>query len=126
MKTRFYLCKKSKVVFHSCIDNCEKMLCSDDQLTELVPNISDANEEKHLPVININSDFITVSVGSVIHPMDDNHYISFIYLETEKSGQIKYLNPGDKPIVTFFIKNDKPTAVYEYCTLHGLWKTDII
>lgn len=125
MKTKFYICKKSGIVFHRCVDKDETTLCNDNQFIELLPNTVDASKEKHLPVVSINSDSVTVSIGSITHPMDSNHYISFIYLETENSGQIKYLNPGNNPIVTFHIKDDKPIAVYEYCTLHGLWKTNI-
>ena len=125
MSEKFYISKKSGVVFHQCMDDHKKELYSDDKLTELLPNTFDASKEKPLHVIDINADFVTVHVGNILHPMDTNHYISFIYLETENSGYIKYLNPGDTPSATFYVKDEKLIAIYEYCTLHGLWKTDI-
>ena len=67
---------------------------------------------------------IKVTVGSVPHPMTPGHHISFIFLETEHGGQMKILMPDDAPEAVFNISEDKPVAVYEYCNIHGLWKTD--
>ena len=64
-------------------------------------------------------------VGSVDHPMADDHWIQWIYLQTEKGGQRKSLNPGEKPEAVFVLENDRPVAAYEYCNKHGLWKADI-
>ncbi len=119
MNTKFYLNTTSKTVILS------NTIINNTEFIELTPNTSDASKEKHIPDIKINDDILTVTIGSITHPMDENHYISFIYLETENGGQIKYLKPNDKPEVIFCIKNEKPITVYEYCTLHGLWKTDI-
>jgi superoxide reductase len=54
--------------------------------------------------------------------MLDEHWIQWVYLETDKGGHRKVLNPGEKPNVVFALTEDeKPIAVYEYCNLHGLW-----
>ena len=66
-----------------------------------------------------------MTVGSVEHPMLPEHYIQWIYLETEKGGQLKKLNPGETPSVTFALNEDKAVAVYAYCNIHGLWKADV-
>ena len=58
--------------------------------------------------------------------MSDDHYIEWIFVETEKGGQRHGFKPGDKPETVFIIdKSDKPIAVYAYCNLHGLWKTEV-
>ena len=53
------------------------------------------------------------------------HFIEWVYVQTENGGQRKVLKPGDEPHVTFFLGDDKAVAVYAYCNLHGLWKTEI-
>jgi superoxide reductase len=101
------------------------MVCCGEQMTELVPNTVDAAKEKHVPVIKVDGKKVTVKVGSVPHPMTEEHLIKWIYLQTEGGAQRKCLNAGDAPEATFMLtEGDKPVAAYEYCNLHGLWKAD--
>ena len=88
--------------------------------TELIANTTDGAHEKHVPVIEVSGDTVTVKVGSVEHPSLDAHYIEWIVLVTETGMQMKWLKPGMKPEATFKVI-DKPVAAYEYCNLHGLW-----
>ena len=64
-----------------------------------------------------------VEVGSVAHPMLPEHHIAFIYVETEHGGIRVDLN--DKPEAVIALGEEKAVAVYEYCNLHGLWKTEL-
>ena len=81
--------------------------------------------EKHVPVCETSGNLVTVSVGSVAHPMLDVHSIEWIMLETEQGRQRKTLKPGDEPKAVFaLVDGDKVTAVYAYCNLHGLWKAE--
>jgi len=66
-----------------------------------------------------------VTVGSVLHPMAEEHFIGWVYLETDKGIQKKYLEIGKEPSVKFALKDEKPVAAYAWCNLHGLWKTEI-
>ena len=103
------------------VDN--QVIISDKQLTvgtELIPNTTDAAGEKHVPVIEMIGDTVTVKVGSVEHPSLDAHYIEFIVLVTEGGMQMKWLKPGMKPEAVFKV-TDRVVAAYEYCNLHGLW-----
>ena len=84
-------------------------------------NATDAAREKHVPVVTVEGNTVSVTVGSVEHPMTEEHYITWIYLETEKGGQRKALKPGEAPSATFTLIDDEPVGVYEYCNLHGLW-----
>ncbi len=105
----------------------DQVIISDKTLTvgeELVANTTDGAHEKHVPVISINGDTVTVSVGSVEHPSLLAHYIEFIVLVTESGMQMKWLKPGMKPEATFKV-TDKVVAAYEYCNLHGLWKAEV-
>lgn len=88
--------------------------------TEIIPNTTDGAYEKHVPVIIHNSDSVLVKVGSVPHPMLEQHYITMIVLETATGYQKKELKPGEKPIASFAV-TEPVVAAYEYCNLHGLW-----
>ncbi len=95
-------------------------------MTELVPNTSDGAGEKHVPVVTVEGNKVTVKIGAAEHPMLEAHYIQFVVLETEHGYQKKDLKPGEKPEAVFALaEGEKPVAAYEYCNLHGLWKAEI-
>lgn len=101
------------------------MMCCGEKMTELIPGTTDAAVEKHVPVVSIEGNIVTVKVGEVEHPMLEEHFIQWVYLQTDRGGQRKCLKPGEKPEVKFALCDEKPVAVFEYCNLHGLWKADI-
>ena len=98
---------------------------NDPSLIEVIPNTTDAAVEKHVPVIEINDNKVTVTVGSVLHPMLDVHYIEWIILETDRGFFKIELKPGQEPKATFTIEDEKVIAAYELCNLHGLWKKEL-
>lgn len=82
--------------------------------------------EKHLPVVEREGNRITVKVGSVLHPMTEEHSIGWIFLETKKGGQFIRLRPDREPVGEFVLSDgDEAVAAYAYCNLHGFWKKDI-
>lgn len=126
MATKFYLCTVCGNVIVKCIDSGVDVVCCGEEMHELVPFTNDFAMEKHLPVVDCKRNgTVKVKVGSQPHPMVPEHHVTFIYLETEHGGQIKYLEPGDTPEAVFHVCKDKPVAVYEYCNIHGLWKTEL-
>lgn len=93
---------------------------------KLHANTTDAAVEKHLPVVKVKKDKVEVKVGENDHPMEDDHYITWVYVETTRGGQLRVLKPGDKPYVEFNMSDgERPLAVYEFCNKHGLWKVEI-
>lgn len=93
---------------------------------ELDPVRSEGAKEKHLPYVEVNGTTVKVQIGSVWHPMTEEHSIGWIYLESMHGEQIKFLSPGQEPVAEFALtEDDKPVAAYAYCNLHGFWKTDI-
>ena len=94
-------------------------------MEELIPNTVDASGEKHIPVVEVKDGIVKVHVGSIDHPMVEEHWIEWIYLETDQGSQVKYLKANEAPEVEFVLGKEKPLVVYAYCNLHGLWKTDI-
>ena len=120
----FYTCAHCGNVAVLVVKSGVPLVCCGEKMTELVPNTTEASTEKHLPAVTVSGGHITVQVGSVLHPMEEAHHIAFIYVETEHGGQRKRLEIGAEPKVTFKFENDKPVAVYAYCNLHGMWKTE--
>ena len=122
MATKFFKCRHCGNVIEKIVDSKVPVVCCGEQMEELIPNTIEASVEKHLPVVTrIDDCTIKVEVGSVAHPMLPEHHIAFIYVETENSG-IR-VNLSDKPEAVICTCSSRPIAVYEYCNLHGLWKT---
>jgi len=90
-------------------------------MKKLAPNTVDAAVEKHVPVIEKDGDTVTVTVGSILHPMEEKHYIEFIQLVTEARTYTAYLDPGKEPKASFDSKGEVVCA-RAYCNLHSLWK----
>ncbi|NLK70230.1 MAG: desulfoferrodoxin [Clostridiales bacterium] len=122
---KFFICSHCGNIVGLIQEAGVPMICCGEKMEELVPNTVDAAQEKHVPVVTVDGNTVKVEIGSVEHPMVDEHYIQWIYLQTEKGGQRKGLKPGEKPSVTFSLVDDKAIAAFEYCNLHGLWKADI-
>ena len=124
MATKFYNCNQCGNVVIKVVDANVPVMCCGEKMVELTPNTVDASGEKHLPVVTrIDEKTIKVEVGSVAHPMLEEHHISFIYVETENGGNP--VNLKDKPEAIVYVGDEKPVAVYEYCNLHGLWMTTL-
>ena len=121
---KFYVCEHcgNKITFVE--SKGVPVMCCGQKMTELVPNTVDAAQEKHVPVVEQDGDKVVVKVGSVEHPMVEEHLIQWVAVETEKGSQIKYLKPEQKPEAAFVLaEGEELVAAYEYCNLHGLWKS---
>ena len=124
MTTKFYKCETCGNVVVKLVDSKVPLVCCGSKMQELVPNTVDASNEKHVPQVTmLENNMIKVEVGSVAHPMTEEHHIAFIYVETDKGG-IK-VDLKDKPEAVVALGDAKPLVVYEYCNLHGLWKTEL-
>ena len=97
-----------------------ELVCCGEPMQLLTENTVDAAKEKHVPVIEIGADSITVKVGSVAHPMEEKHYIEWIELIADGKAYRQFLQPGDKPEAVFPVIAKEVTA-REHCNLHGLW-----
>ncbi len=99
------------------------IICCGKPMQKIEAGTTDASVEKHVPVYEVNGNTVTVTVGSVEHPMLPEHYIEWIALKTKAGNQRKALKPGDAPKACFAIcEGDEVEAVYAYCNLHSLWK----
>lgn len=124
MATKFYKCDTCGNVIIKVVDSKVPVVCCGKPMSELTPNTVDAATEKHVPVVTrLDDKHIKVEVGSVAHPMSEEHHIAFIYVETENGGIRVDLK--DKPEAVIYLGEERAVAVYEYCNLHGLWMTQL-
>ena len=124
-KNRFYICEHCGNIVGMINDAGVPIMCCGQKMTKLEPGTSEASEEKHIPEVTVEGDLVTVTVGSVMHPMTKEHSISWVYLQTDKGGHRRNLSVENEPTVRFALCDEKPIAAYAYCNLHGLWKKDI-
>ncbi len=115
-------CGKMAVLFKE--SACPTKCCGE-PMKEIIPGSTDAAKEKHVPVIAQEGNIVKVCVGSVAHPMMEEHHIEWIILETDQGFQKKDLVPGAEPAATFALtEGETVKAAYESCNLHGIWKAE--
>lgn len=123
--SKFYICEHCGNIIGMVHDSGVPVVCCGQKMTRLEPGTVEASHEKHIPVVSIEDGKVNVDIGSVPHPMIDEHFIQWVYLQTDRGGQRKCLSPGDAPEVNFALAEEKPVAVFAYCNLHGLWMTEL-
>ena len=96
------------------------LVCSGEPMKELKENTTDAAVEKHVPVFEGGK----VKVGSVAHPMQDDHYIEWIEVINGERVCRQFLKPGEEPAAEFGSAKTGST-MREFCNKHGLWKGDV-
>lgn len=97
------------------------LVCCGQDMKLLKENTVDAAVEKHVPVASKTEEGLLVSVGSVDHPMTDDHFIEWIEVIAGDTTYTAFLKPGDKPQACFpALEGD--LNIRAYCNLHGLWK----
>ena len=128
MEARFFRCEHCGNVIIKAHDSKVPVMCCGEKMVELVPNTVEASTEKHMPEVEVITEGaeIMVKVGSVEHPMTEEHYIEFVATESCNGVKVRALEPGDFPGSAFAIlPYEKMTAIYSYCNLHGLWKLEL-
>lgn len=126
---KFYICENCGQVIVKVKDTTVPVVCCGKPMKEIVANKTDAAQEKHVPVVNIYGKDVEVRVGSTLHPMTEEHYISHFILGTNKAvREIKIIDPTKQPEPVVHFTLDEGEVVknaYTYCNLHSLWKTEV-
>lgn len=123
MEQKYFICEHCGNIVTMVQDKGVPVFCCGQKMTPLVPGTVEAAHEKHIPVYTVEGNTVHVKVGSVDHPMLEEHFITWISLQTRQGSQIKHLKPGEAPAADFALtEGDAVEAVYAYCNLHGLWK----
>ena len=100
-----------------------QVVCCGKPMDLLQEKNQDVGQEKHVPIVEKTADGIKIKVGSVSHPMEENHYIEWIEMVVDGKLYRKFLKPGDKPEAEFCLTTDQIQA-RAYCNVHGLWKSN--
>lgn len=103
-----------------------ELYCCGEPMELLVEQTSDdMYSEKHVPVVVIEGEKKIIRIGSVPHPMEKDHYITFIEAISpdKKYLKRKYLNPGDAPELDLKCCKCEEFTVRDYCNMHGLWSS---
>lgn len=99
------------------------LVCCGEPMELLVEKNSEEGMEKHLPVVTIDGHNVNVKVGSVPHPMTEEHYIQWIECILEGDSYMQSLTPDSPAEANFIIDGDlSKLTVRAYCNVHGLWK----
>ena len=123
---KYYICEKCGNLVEMVDASGVTPVCCGQKMTYLEPGTVEASREKHIPVVTVNGSTVRVEVGSVTHPMAEEHSILWITLESDKGSYRRHLAPGEAPVAEFVLgEGEKAVSVYAYCNLHGLWKSDV-
>lgn len=120
-RLQVYKCEKCGNMVEVLHGGGGELVCCGQPMVLLTENTVDAAREKHVPVVEKTDAGVKVMVGSVAHPMEENHYIEWIELLADGKAYRQFLEPGGSPEATFDIEADQ-VAAREFCNLHGLWR----
>lgn len=125
-KNIFYYCYLCGNVVTRDIDSDDQPICCREPMEKMRVQTEGADKDEHLPIISINANEVTVSVGATLHTMTKDHYIKKIYLVSKKGMKYKLLEYDDKPLAVFNLdEGDEAIGAYSYCNSHGLWYSEI-
>ena len=96
------------------------IVCCNQPMSEVKENSVDCAVEKHLPIVEKVDNFLIVSVP---HVMENDHYIEYIELRSEKASYKKFLKPGDSAKAVFECAGK--CRVSAMCNKHGLWSVEV-
>ena len=120
-KLQIYKCNMCGNIVEVLHGGAGELVCCGEPMELLDEKTADATTEKHVPVIKKIEGGYKVKVGTVPHPMKEEHLIEWIELLADGKAYRQFLKPGAAPEATFYIKGDSVTA-REHCNVHGLWK----
>ena len=123
-RLEIYKCEICGNIVEIIAEGAGELVCCGKVMERIEPKNEETMQEKHKPVIEIEGTDVTIKVGSIPHPMIQEHHIDFIEAISldEKYMYRKYLDIGEAPELKFYCKTDKMKA-RELCNIHGLWET---
>ncbi len=117
-----YVCKHCGNVMEMLSTGGAVPECCGEKMTLQIENTTDGAHEKHIPIVTVQGNQATVTVGSVPHPMEEQHFIMWVEIQQADKTQRAIFRPGQEPRAVFTIEEGVPVSAREYCNLHGLWK----
>lgn len=120
-KNQIYKCAVCGNMVEMTHEGTGQLVCCGQPMNLQEEKTSDEGAEKHVPVIEKTENGIKVKIGSIPHPMEENHYIEWIEIIVDEKIYRKFLRPSDAPETEFCVTADEIIA-RAYCNVHGLWK----
>jgi superoxide reductase len=120
-KLQIYKCAECGNIVEVLHGGGGQLICCGGPMDLLEEKTADAATEKHVPVIEKIDGGYKVKVGSVPHPMLEEHFIEWIELLADGKAYRQFLEPGDEPQAIFNVEAGTVSA-REHCNVHGLWK----
>ena len=120
-KLQIYKCNTCGNIVEVLHGGIGELVCCGKPMELLDEKTADATTEKHVPVIEKIEGGYKVKVGSVPHPMTEEHLIEWIELLADGKAYRQFLEPGAAPEAIFQIEGNSVSA-REHCNVHGLWK----
>ncbi|MEG2936465.1 MAG: desulfoferrodoxin family protein [Clostridium sp.] len=126
MKQKFFICKHCGNMVGMIHNSGVPMVCCGEKMSELVANTSDGATEKHIPEVSVDGNKVYVNIGSILHPMTEQHNIGWVYVKTNQGSHRKDLVlPCEPKVEIALCEGEIVSEVYAYCNLHGLWKKEL-
>lgn len=122
MKRNFLICPTCGNLMELIQNGGQTPTCCNQKMRELIANTTEAANEKHIPVVDIKDNIANVTVGAILHPMEENHFIAWIYLVTNMGIKRVNLTPKEEPKASFaLLPEEEIIEALAYCNLHSLW-----
>ena len=118
-----YRCKKCSNMLQVVREGGRDLLCCGEKMIMLNELDKDGAQEKHLPLIEVEGDRLKVSIGSTLHPMQEEHHIEWVELVAGDNYCRKYFTVGEEAR-RYFTRPKGKFTVRAFCNLHGLWKKE--
>ena len=123
MEKEFFICNHCGNIITKLTDKKVPVFCCGEKMNQIQAGTIEASAEKHIPVCVVEDRIALINIGSIEHPMTNEHYIEWVVIHTNKGEHFAHLSPQDKPFVKFALIEDETVSnVFAYCNLHGLWK----
>lgn len=120
-RNEIYKCEECGNIVEVLHAGTGRLVCCGEPMTAMQPKTAaEEGKEKHVPVVEKIDGGVLVKVGSIPHPMVEEHYIEWIQVVTNAKVLRKFLNPGEEPEGKFEISEEVLSAK-EYCNIHGFW-----
>lgn len=120
---RFYICEECDNTIGLIHGDPEKITCCGKKMKLLEAKESGEKNETHIPAYKKEGNELIVNVGSIPHPMEEDHNIMWVALVGENETTRIRFKPNQKTEVR--LKYIPDSTLYAYCNKHGLWKTDV-
>ena len=122
-RVEFYECETCGNVMVKLVDGGVTPVCCGKPMKRVEPKSGDEGTEKHTPIVLVNDERVTVTIGEIAHPMEEDHFIGFAVLENGRGFDVKELKTNGYPVAQFLLNEDEEVRhVYAWCNKHGLWE----